>query len=125
MSLVTLKDFNLATVYVTDFEKAQQFYRETLGMKLIKKMGDGVLLRATEDLSIYLEGGRKDRAADPLHGTSTSLCFWPEGGVKAASERFKAAGMVLVGKYDEFGPDFHMFRIADPCGNVIEFAGKP
>ena len=45
--------------------------------------------------------------------------------VKGAAESLEAAGVTLVSAYQEFGPQFGMFRIADPDGNVIEFAGAP
>ena len=101
------------------------FYIGTLGMKKIKEMGDGVLLQALGDLTIYLEAGRTTAAADPISGPVSCMCFSLEEGIQASYETLKKAGVPMVGHYFDFGPEFHMFRVADPSGNVIEFAGKP
>jgi hypothetical protein len=45
--------------------------------------------------------------------------------VKDAFEKLADAEVKIVSDYEEFSPDFAFFRIADPDGNKIEFAGKP
>ena len=45
--------------------------------------------------------------------------------MKNAYEKLNAAGVTVVEDYQEFAPTFGAFRIADPDGNVIEFASKP
>lgn len=53
-----------------------------------------------------------------------SPCFATDG-VKAAYQSLKAAGVRIVGEYQEFGPQFAFFRVSDPDGNLIEIAGAP
>ena len=54
-----------------------------------------------------------------------TLCFSPTEGLKKSWDRIKEAGIATFGEYEVLSDDFHMFRIADPSGNLIEFAGKP
>lgn len=125
MSTIKIKDFNLCTLYVDHFDENLKFYTEILGMKKIRDMEPGVLLSANDQLTIYLEGGREPGPTAGMEGPCTSICFSTEEGIKTSYEKLKDAGVRMVGKYFDFGPEFHMFRIADPSGNIIEFAGKP
>ena len=45
--------------------------------------------------------------------------------VKAAWGRLSELDVTVVEPYQEFAPTFAMFRIADPDGHVLEFAGTP
>ena len=125
MSLIKVQDFNVATVYVDDFEEGLKFYTEVLGIEKTVPQGPGVLLNANNQLTIYLEGGRQKKSDALSQTPETCLCFWPECGVKKAYELMKEAGVTLVGEYMDCGETFHMYRCADPSGNVIEIAGKP
>jgi predicted enzyme related to lactoylglutathione lyase len=125
MAIIKLDEFNLPTVYVDDFEKNLAFYMDILGMTKEYDMEPGIVLRATKDCVMYLEGGREPVAVKPSEKTEVSLCFSTVEGLKKSYEALKAAKVTLVGEYMEFAPEFHMFRIADPAGNTIEFAGKP
>ena len=53
------------------------------------------------------------------------MCLNPKGGIKAAFAALEKHGVTMIGEYMDLAPTFHMFRIADPAGNVIEFAGEP
>lgn len=124
MAVIRISDFNLPTVYVDDFEKALAFYTGVLGFTKARDMTPGVLLQITPDLVMYLEGGRQPVAASET-GACTCMCFSTEEGITESYRRLQEAGVRMIGEYLEFGPELHMFRIADPAGNVIEFAGKP
>lgn len=126
MSIVGLARFETVAIYVVDFEKALKFYTEILGFEKIRNMGPGCLLELKGQLSLYLEGGRKPRIKKDI-GTVPAcvLCLSTTEGLKESWNRLKKAGVETFGDYEALSDDFHMFRIADPSGNLIEFAGKP
>lgn len=124
MSLLEIEEFNIATIYVDDLAESMKFYTEILGFKKDFDNGPGVCLKVDNVLSIYLEGGHAKRnIADKT--AFMSICLYPKGGLKAAWEKLTKAEVKTVGEYEEFGETFGMFRIQDPSGNIIEFAGKP
>jgi predicted enzyme related to lactoylglutathione lyase len=108
---------------VTELERARAFYRDQLGMTDGGAMAPGVLLKAGSD-TIYLEGGRKPRSGDAGAEATVSICFEVDG-VKSAAAALGASGVTLVMPYTEYAPTFATFRVADPDGNVLEFAGAP
>jgi catechol 2,3-dioxygenase-like lactoylglutathione lyase family enzyme len=110
-------------IYVTDLARAKAFYCDHLGLTESREMPQGVLLSAG-DARIYLEGGRAAKSAEPLVEAEVSACLGTDS-IRGAHEALKAAGVRVVEPYQEFSPEFGMFRIADPDGNVIEFAGAP
>ncbi len=124
MGLIQIQDFNLPAVYVDDFPLGLRFYTEVLGFTKERDLPPGVLLRITKDLVLYLEGGRRPVTEPALHAR-TSLRFSTAEGMRASYQRLREAGVRMVGEYMAMSPERHLFRIADPAGNVIEFAGKP
>jgi len=125
MGIIELKEFNVCAVYADDFEASFKFYTDILGMKKSRDMGSGVLLQAGDEMTIYLEGGRKERKSPGEKYPSVALCFSTVEGIKASYGRLKEANVRILGDYMEFNPDFHMFICLDPSGNLVEFAGKP
>lgn len=125
MGVVKLKEFNLPEVYVVDLDESIKFYTEVLGMKIERNLFDGVLLRATPDCIVYMEGGRNPHGVDPATTACTCMCFSTSEGLRESYDKLVDAGVSIVTHYTEFSEYFHMFRIADPSGNVIEFAGRP
>lgn len=123
MPTIQTTGVEVVAIYVTELERAKQFYVEQLGMTVGEAMPPGLLLKVGAD-TIYLEGGRAPRDAEPCKQVEVSVCLGVPS-VKAAAESLAAAGVSLVSPYREFGPEFSMFRISDPDGNVIEFAGAP
>lgn len=121
--LVKVTGVAVIAVYVTDLERAHAFYTNVLGLYEKAPMPPGVMLGAG-DTTIYLEGGREGRAAAGLDAPTVSLCF-DTPSVRATWEALQAEGVVVVDPYGELSPEFAMFRIEDPDGNVIEFVGKP
>ncbi len=130
MKNIKLKDLNVVGIYVENLDEALKFYVELLGMKKIRKLGSGWLLRAdglvNGDLSIYIEGGRKrtNPNTDPLTESGLTLCFSTVEGIKNTYEKLKAANVKMVGEYQDYGEEYHMFSCVDPSGNIIEFSGN-
>lgn len=124
MGLIDIQAFNRIAVYVDDLALGLRFYTEVLGFTKERELPPGVLLRATPDLVVYLEGGRRP-VAEPALQARTSLCFRTGEGIRAAYQRLREAGVRMIGEYLALAPDLHQFRIADPAGNVIEFSGRP
>lgn len=123
MSVVKVTGLNVLSVYVCDLEEAKSFYKDTLGFADGGAMGKGWLLNAG-DVTLYIEDGREECNKPPWQYAETCPCFSTDG-VKDAFERLADAEVKIVTDYEEFTPEFGMFRIADKSGNIIEFAGKP
>jgi catechol 2,3-dioxygenase-like lactoylglutathione lyase family enzyme len=115
--------FQTAAVYVTDLERARSFYVDTLGLEDRGEMAPGRLLGVGE-FSLYLEGGRRERQGAGMSMPTVSLCF-DASSIRSAFDTLRDAGAPVVEEYREYSPEFAMFRIADPDGNVVEFAGRP
>jgi catechol 2,3-dioxygenase-like lactoylglutathione lyase family enzyme len=114
---------NVISIYVSDLDAAKAFYVATLGLMAGEEMAPGVMLSAG-DMPIYLEGGRSGRNDPGMQRPTTSICFSTPS-VREAYAKLHAAGVPIIEEYNEIAPTFAMFRIADPDGNVVEFAGKP
>ena len=123
MPTTRVKDLNVLAVYVTDLEHSKQFYIRHLGFEMAGDMEPGILLKAGQ-VTLYLEADRKTQRSDGTSTVEFSPCFATDS-VKASHDALKAAGVRIVTPYQEFAPTFAFFRIADPDGNVIEFAGTP
>jgi len=123
MPTTTVKGLNVLAIYVADLARAEAFYAEHLGFEKSGDVEPGILMQAG-DVSLYLEetAGKRDREAEAPFGCSP--CFETDG-VKASFEALSAAGVPIRTPYQEFGETFALFRIADPDGNLIEFAGAP
>ncbi len=123
MPTVETSGVQVVAVYCSDLGRSKAFYCEQLGMIEGDMMGPGVLLTCGQT-SIYLEGGRTPRCNVNQSEADVSLCL-ATASIKQAAAATEAAGIRLVTPYTEFAPTFAMFRLADPDGNVIEFAGAP
>jgi catechol 2,3-dioxygenase-like lactoylglutathione lyase family enzyme len=123
MATVNVTGLNVLAIYVTDLERARLFYTDHLGFEPCGDYPPGLLLRAG-GITIYLEGGHKLPAPQAPKTVGVSPCFSTES-VKATFTKLKAAGVNIVAKYQEFSAAYATFKITDPDGHVIEFAGKP
>ena len=110
------------SIYVSDLQKALDFYVGVLGLEDKSEMRPGRIL-ALGDSSFYLEPGREKTTPDTKIA-NTQVCFKVES-IKAAYEALVTMGVEMVVEYTEYSPDFAMFMAADPDGNVVEFAGRP
>ena len=120
-SLVT--GVNVIAIYVADLERAKRFYVDTLGLAERGGMAPGVVLSVGET-TVYLEAGRTGSVDPGISLPTVSICF-DTPSVRAAFDELKAKSVRVVEELRSVGDDFAMFRIADPDGNVVEFAGKP
>ncbi len=123
MAKVKVKSMNVLAVYVTDLEKAKAFYIEQLGFEECEEISPGILLRSG-DVTLYMEEGRKEQKSELREFSEFSPCFDTDS-VKQTYEVMKSSGVKIVEEYQEFAPTFAIFKIVDPDGNLIEFAGKP
>ena len=123
MAVIKVTGLAVLAVYVTDLERAKSFYVDMLGFEEAGPMDPGFCLSAG-DLTLYLEPGRKAFDKRVSEYPEASPCFTTDS-VKGAFMKLREAGVKIVSEYLQFGEEFGMFRIADPDGNVIEFAGTP
>lgn len=123
MAGIKVKDMNVLAVYVADLERAKAFYIEHLGFEECEEMSPGILMRSGH-VTLYIEGGREEQKPESGKFSEFSPCFATES-VKQACKILKSSGVKIVEEYQEFAPTFALFKILDPDGNLIEFAGKP
>ena len=111
-------------IYVCDLQAARKFYVEELGLEDKGDMGPGCILTLGES-SFYLEDGReKNPENQKMDKADITICFDLDS-VKLAYEAVLEKDILVVMAYKEYGPDYAVFMIADPDGNIIELAGKP
>jgi catechol 2,3-dioxygenase-like lactoylglutathione lyase family enzyme len=123
MSTITVQGLNVLAIYVTDLEHSESFYRDQLGFEKTGEMPPGILMEAGR-LTLYLVSNRQVKRTESSKVAEFSPCFATES-VKSSYEALKAAGVTIAVDYQEFAPTFAFFQIADPDGNLIEFAGEP
>lgn len=123
MSKVRVNDINVLAVYVTDINKAKAFYIDHLGFEESEEISPGILLRSG-DVTLYMEEGRSRQKPETRELSEFSPCFATDS-VKQTYEVLKSSGVRIAEEYQEFAPTFALFKIVDPDGNLIEFAGKP
>lgn len=114
-------------VYVTEMEKAKEFYTGLLSFEISADLGPTLcfLRSKSGQVHIYLEGGHKPNFVDD---DTARLSFFlePERGVAETFESLKAAGVrLLQAAPEEVGDDTWWFQFQDPDGNILEVAGRP
>jgi len=121
---IHVKDVAVIGIYVSELEAAVRFYVNDLGLEDKGSMGPGHML-ALGNTSFYLEGGRsKNLVKQKMEEADIAICFGVES-VKAAYDSVQKIEIQIVMKYIEYGPEYAVFMIADPDGNIIEIAGSP
>lgn len=123
MATTNVRDLNVLAIYVTDLARSETFYREHLGFEKCEDMEPGILMKSGE-VTLYIEACRKTERGAERASAEFSPCFATDS-IKDSYEALKAAGVSISAEYQEFAPTFAFFRISDPDGNLIEFAGKP
>jgi len=123
MSRINVKGLQVLSAYVSDLDRSVKFYTEILGFRKIGEVPPGLTLRSG-DLTLYLEPGRQSKVAEPENYSEFSPCFETES-VKATHRILKDLGVSICEDYREYSPELAMFKITDPDGNMIEFAGNP
>lgn len=123
MPTTAVKELAVLTLYANDLRRSEAFYREHLGFEKTQDMEPGILMRSGET-TLYLEESDQPEKCGKGRSTGFSPCFGTDS-VKESYRALKAAGVAIAAEYTEFGPEFALFRISDPDGNLIEFAGTP
>ncbi|MBN2053837.1 VOC family protein [bacterium] len=123
MPTINVRDLNVLAVYASNFQRSVAFYTDHLGFEKVEDMPPGILMKAGA-VMLYIEAGK---VVEPETGPSPGgfcPCFAVDS-VKESYQALREAGVRISTPYQEFGPAFALFRITDPDGNVIEFAGSP
>lgn len=104
--------------YVTDFERAMKFYKETLGLKLASPAEDGWASFQLKGIELSIHSGRKKSTK----GDATYFGF-AVSDVDAARLTLKARG-VKVGEIVSPCGGTRFFSFQDPDGNHLGCEGK-
>jgi catechol 2,3-dioxygenase-like lactoylglutathione lyase family enzyme len=112
-------------VYVTDKERAIEFYTSTLGFEVAADLGPTLAFLKSPNgaIHIYLEGGMKPAEVDNL---TTRLSFFLHAERSAAETyaELRAHGVRLLQDAPEPVDDkTACFQLLDPDGNIIEVCG--
>ena len=119
-----VNDFAVIGIYVSDLLAAKDFYINDLGLEDVGEMGPGWMLKLGE-ISFYLEDGREKNLENiNLQNADITICFSAKS-VKAAYEEIRKKNIEIVMEYIEYSPEYSVFMISDPDGNIIEIAGNP
>ncbi len=108
----------LATIFVSDFSRAIEFYVETLGLKLVFRSGDfWAEVSAGPGLTIGLHP-KSDSAATPGTNGATVAGFEVQGEIEQVVAKLAALGVRLKGElvYDE---PVKIQTFFDPDGNEL------
>ncbi|MCO5168967.1 MAG: VOC family protein [Planctomycetes bacterium] len=106
-------------LYVTDFDRAVEFYTRTLGLTLAYPAGGGWAEFRTGDAALCLHAGRD--AAMPTKGiASVGLAV---DDFDAALARLTAAGVTMSAPFDPCG-GLRVSSFSDPDGNELSIEGK-
>ena len=124
----------LANIDVDDLERAIEFYTRALGLRLGRRLGDGIAEMLGASSPIYLlakpagsaaSAGTRQRRDYQRHWTPVHLDF-VVADIQAAVQRAKAAGAQLEGEIQTYQWG-HIATMADPFGHgfcLIEFRGR-
>jgi predicted enzyme related to lactoylglutathione lyase len=124
LSPTHVSDLAVIGIYVSDLQESKRFYIEVLGLEDKGEMGPGWML-ALESTSFYLEPGRnKNPDNQQLKAADITICFSVES-VKTAYKALGDQDVQMAMKYTEYSPEYAVFMISDPDGNIIELAGNP
>ena len=108
-------------VYVTEKERAKEFYRRVLGFEVVADLGPSLcfLKSPNGQIDIYLEGGMKPADTD---ASTARLSFFLRAEAPAAVvfSTFQQAGVRLLQDAPQsVDEDTACFQLLDPDGNII------
>jgi catechol 2,3-dioxygenase-like lactoylglutathione lyase family enzyme len=114
-----------AVLYVSDLDKAADFYTEVLGLPLTASFNEARFLQAGKNSTIILfdvEGIRKRESVIPSHGAvgegHVALAV-PAGEMDDWRERLAAHGIAIEHEQD-WPQGTHSIYFRDPAGNSVE-----
>ena len=116
---------SFATVYVDDYKKACDFYRNTLGLKkkFDWKNGKECFFRIGEkDWGLYLQAGNKKRKVDSKT-TRTSFVLSVKSAFKMHKKLKKSRVKLVQQAPLQMGEGDYWFQFYDPAGNILEVLG--
>lgn len=107
----------IVTMYVTDMDRALQFYTETLGLELVQRSGPSwTVVRAGEDLTLGLHEAMKGA---PVGETgSATVGFRVEGSLPEVVAELESRGVVFTGDITE-ETAVPLAYFEDPDGNQL------
>jgi catechol 2,3-dioxygenase-like lactoylglutathione lyase family enzyme len=123
--MVTFRSIGALAIYVTDKERAKEFYTTVLGFELVVDLGPNLcfLKSPNGEIDIYLEGGKKPSEVD---NETCRLSFFLRSYDPAANTfaALRDAGVRLLQEGpDEVDDHTACFQMLDPDGNIIEVCG--
>lgn len=114
-----------AVLYVSDLDRAADFYTEVLGLPLTASFNEARFLQTGKDSTLILfdiEGIRKRKSAIPSHGAvgegHIALAV-PAGEMDDWRERLVAHGIPIEHEQD-WPQGTHSIYFRDPAGNSVE-----
>jgi catechol 2,3-dioxygenase-like lactoylglutathione lyase family enzyme len=116
-------NINTVAIYVSDIERAKDFYIGALGFELRVDVHPNLCFLNLGDRNIYLEGGKEPV---DVKENSVRISFFLEakGSVFDVFNDLKEAGVeILQEEPDEVGEDTYTFQFKDPDGNILEVTG--
>lgn len=119
------KSIGALAVYVTDKERAKEFYTSVLGFEVTADLGPTLCFLKSPNgaIDVYLEGGKKP--ADTDHDT-TRLSFFlrTDAPAEETFASLREAGVPVLQEHPESVDDnTACFQLLDPDGNIIEVCG--
>lgn len=108
----------LATITVTEMERALQFYTGVLGLRLRDRQGDEWAVVELGALRLGLYSGARSPARS--HSNGISICLYVAGNLEHAIDELQLRGV----RFEEVEPDHGVSNIrrawfADPDGNRL------
>lgn len=108
----------LVTIYVTDMERAVDFYTETLGLELDYRGGPSwAVVRAPDGFGVGLHRTMSDGDGDVANGWTT-LGFRVRGDLDEVVAELQARGVVFVNERTE-DTAVPLAYFEDPDGNLV------
>jgi catechol 2,3-dioxygenase-like lactoylglutathione lyase family enzyme len=116
------KSIRSLAVYVSDMDRAKEFYTKVLGFEVAFDLGDSLCFLKSRNgkIDIYLEAGMKPSKTDNKT-CRLSVFLQAEKPAKEVFAELKAAGVrVLQDVPEPVDDETACFQFLDPDGNIIE-----
>jgi catechol 2,3-dioxygenase-like lactoylglutathione lyase family enzyme len=120
------KSIGALAVYVTDKERAKQFYTTVLGFEVAVDLGPTLcFLRSPNGaIDIYLEGGKQPATADSEHSRLSFFLRAERPAVQVFASLREAGAQLLQDEPQQVDDHTACFQLVDPDGNIVEVCGS-
>lgn len=113
-------------IAVSDWERANEFYRDVVGAELIELTRGRFAYRiGGQQLNVHGPGSEPDPvAADPVRPGNSDVCFVWDGSAEQAAEHLRSHDVAIVrGPVERPGARGAGFSVyfRDPDGSLLEF----